>query len=88
MAAEIDATIRLAMDQGFQGVATMFQQAAARYNVEAGFVSTSMLLSHNLTKQLVGAKAAGNLELEGIADQKSQLGAGQSKPPVVGGVPS
>lgn len=67
MAQEIDATIRLAMDQGFAGAHQSLVQAGVRHNNDMNFVTATVQLQHELNRQLVGAKAAGNLDMDRLA---------------------
>ena len=66
MANEVDATIRLAMDQGYSSTQTTLQQGfaagAVRHNNAANFIAETTQLVHQSAIQLVGAKAATNLE--------------------------
>lgn len=82
MANEVDATIRLAMDQQFAGAQAALQSGftagAVRSNNGANFISETTQLVHQSAMQLVGAKAAGQLDRDalskGILDARSAAG--------------
>jgi len=82
MAAEIDATIRLSMDQQFAGSQSALQNGfaagAVRTNNSANFVTETTQLMHQSSMQLVGAKAAGQLDRDslskGILDARNAAG--------------
>lgn len=67
----IDETIRLAMDQNFAGTQASLQAGfgagAVRGNNSAEFVSTTTQLVHQSAMQLVGAKAAGQLDRDSLS---------------------
>ena len=80
--AEIDATIKQAMDQDFAaGQAALrqgFGAGAVRRNDGANFVTEAGQNQHLLAQQLIGAKAAGQLDRDalskGILDARSAAG--------------
>lgn len=58
----------------------LLAQSAVRHNNDANYVSTTTQLQHQLTSQLVGAKAAQNIEQEGLADAIMQHRAATGQP--------
>ena len=67
----IDDTVSKLADQDFAaGMASLrngFSAAAVRHNNAANAIHDSSLLTHQSTQQLVGAKAAGQLDRDSIA---------------------
>lgn len=97
----MDPTIKQAMDQGFaatmgslqqgfQGSMAALQQGfqagAVRHNNASNFISEQMQLTHGLSTQLVGAKAAGQLDRDslakGVLDARSAAGQPGNAPDV------
>lgn len=71
MAEDIDATIAHLSDQDFaQSMGAMrngFGAGAVRRNDDANFVTSAAQTAHLLGQQLVGAKAAGQLDRDSLA---------------------
>lgn len=71
MAEGMDPTIKQAMDQDFAAnmgaLRQGFSAGAVRRNDDANYVTTSTQLTHQLSTQLVGAKAAGQLDRDSLS---------------------
>ena len=80
MAAEIDSTIRLAMDQAYSDNRNVLQQLGTQFLQSANFVNQQTQLSHNRVNYMFEAKAMQNLEEEGIADAILQNRAARDQP--------
>ena len=82
MAAEIDGTIRLAMDQAYSDNRGIMQQLGTQFLQSANFVNQQVQLSHARVAYMFEAKAMQNLEEEGIADAILQNNAARDQPGV------
>lgn len=82
MADGIDPTIAKAMDQDFASTSAVvrngFAAGAVRRNDDANFVTAAAQNQHLLAQQLIGAKAAGQLDRDalskGILDARAAAG--------------
>lgn len=71
MATDMDATIKALSDQSYAGTMSIIQNGFAagsvRRNDDANFVTAAAQTAHLLGQQLVGAKAAGQLDRDSLA---------------------
>lgn len=82
MANEIDATVALAMQQGYAQSHAALTAAGVRHNNAANFITETVQLQHELNRQLVGAKAAARLETDALANSILQQNAARDQPGV------
>ncbi len=73
MPGEVDPTIAKQMDQNFANFNARLNEAAHRHNSGAEFINQQAQMQFMLQQQLVGAKAAGQLDRDSLA--KSRLDA-------------
>jgi hypothetical protein len=73
MAGEIDPVIAKQMEQNFTNFHARLNEQAQRHNSTAGFINDQAQMQFMLQQQLVGAKAAGQLDRDALA--KSRLDA-------------
>tara|TARA_R110000868_G_C10459905_1_gene727274 strand:+ start:82 stop:339 length:258 start_codon:yes stop_codon:yes gene_type:complete len=80
MATEIDATIRLGMDQGYTDNLQALRLLGTQAIQQSNFVNQQVQLSHSRVIGAFEAKALGNLEEEGIADAVLQNNSARDQP--------
>lgn len=78
--AEIDPTIKHAMDQEFAAAHAMFQQSAARFNTSTELTSNEAARMFQLETQLVGALAASRLDKSAAADKILEMNSTRDQP--------
>lgn len=80
MAAEIDATVRKVLDEGFAERSELIRQTAMRSNASAAFVQEQAQMGFLNESRLVGALAAGRLEKNALASEILQNRAAAGQP--------
>ncbi len=76
----MDPTIATVLNQAFAQTAQNFAQAGARHNTDATQISTDAARQYLLTQQLVGAKAAGQLDRDALSFGILQARSAQGQP--------
>lgn len=77
---DMDPTVATVLNQGFAQTSQGFQQAGMRHNTDATQISTDAARLYLLTQQLVGAKAAGQLDRDALSFGILQARAAQGQP--------
>lgn len=76
----MDPTVATVLNQAFANTAQSFAQAGARHNTDATQISSDASRLFQLTAQLVGAKAAGQLDRDALSFGILQARAAQGQP--------